>query len=133
MAKNLTKPGGNEEDHFNNHQPKIQCLSCPRQMNECIAPLGTINRCFSDSQMMRLNKDYTHSIHSLEKAFDCTYEIREASCESCACLFREHLIASMENLHTELQELTSGWFSARDYRSSLELATRTLQACRDRR
>ena len=109
---------------------KIEIVRCPRQKSECVAQLQLINQCFDISQQLRLNKDYLHSIEVLEKAFECTWEMRENSCQGCATLFRQLIIATLETIRNELHQMTSGWFGAHDYQSCLDQATQSLQACR---
>lgn len=132
MASKLSRSLQNEEVPFGDYQPKIEIVRCPQQKGECVAQLPLINQYFQESQQLRLNKDYRHSVQVLAKAFECTFEMRESCCDSCAVMFRQLIIATLEAIQRELHELTSGWFGARDYEMALNEATHVLQACRIR-
>lgn len=108
------------------HQPKFEILSCPSNKKDCIPQLPAINQYFNDSQVHLLNKDYQNSIEALRLAYDITFEIKETACFNCADIFRVSIISSLENIQSELQKMTSGWFKANRYRSSLELVTQVL-------
>lgn len=132
MASKLARSSENEEVHFSDYQPKIEIVRCPEQKSECVAQLPQINRWFNESQQLRLNKDYRQCIKALEQAFECTFGMQEKGCETCAGMFRQLILTTLEELLNELRQLTSGWLGARDYRAALDEATHVLQACRIR-
>lgn len=108
-------------------QPKFEILICPNNKKECIPQLPVINQYFNESQLYFLDKDYKHSIENLRQAYAITFEIKDPACLKCADVFRANIISSLENIHSELQRLTSGWFKARRYQSSLELVIQVLK------
>lgn len=108
-------------------QPKFEVLSCPNNKKDCIPHLTVINQYFNESQMFCFNKDYHSSIEVLRYAYQTTLEMKDPGCLKCADIFRANIISSLENISAELQKMTSGWFKAHRYRSSLELITQVLE------
>ena len=62
------------------------------------------------------------SIRSLQNAFDKTYELEVSKCKKCAQLFRSTIINSLENMHVEIEKMSSEKFRGKRYRSSYVLA-----------
>jgi len=106
---------------------KIVLLSCPVEGNECKEHRMIINRDFYDSQIFFLNKDYSRSILALKNAFQKTSELQKTSCHSCAEMFRNTITQSLENIHSDLNYMTTGMFSNHRFHSSLKLAGSVLK------
>lgn len=123
----------NEDIHLSDYQSKIEIIRCPQQKKECVPQLPLINRCFSESQQLRMNKDYRHSIQVLEQAFELTFDMCEGGCETCSSMFRSVIISTLETIQSDLQGLTTGRFSVCDYKTVLEYVTQVLQAFRNRK
>jgi len=121
-----------EEAHYSDLQPKIEIVNCPNDKSECVAQLPVINQHFHESHDSFLNKDYKSSIAILKRAYDTTYEIQESSCKNCTGLFRSTIISSLENIHLDLQKMTTGWFKSKRFRSSYELSALVLEELRQR-
>lgn len=119
--------GADEGMYFHNDEDKIELVHCPEEYKECVKQLPDINRYFHESHQGRLDKDYLKAIEALKHAFDITYTIGEESCISCAEFFRSTIIDSMNMLHAELKELSSGWFHNKHYIPAFEKASRQLQ------
>lgn len=109
------------------YQPKFEVLICPNNKKDCVPQLPLINQYFNDSQVFCINKDYHSTIENLRHAYEITFEIKDPACLKCADIFRSTIISSLENIHSDLQKMTSGWFKANRYRSSLELVTQVLK------
>lgn len=69
-------------------------------------------------QEYRHRKDYKESIAALKDAFDKTIELQENPCLKCAALFRATITESLENVHDELQSMSTGIFKLKRYESS---------------
>lgn len=122
-----------EKGLLQEYQPKIEMLRCPNNKNDCIPQLPVINQYFKESQLFLFDKDYKHSIDTLRQAYTTTLEITDSSCDKCADLFRLNIISSLENIHSELHKITSGWFKAKRYRSDLEQVTKVLKEYKTRK
>jgi hypothetical protein len=105
-------------------------VNCPPDQEICIEQLALINQCFLESRQSHLKKDYQGAIEALRLAFNATFEIREPSCLAYREKFRSTIISSLENIHSDLKEMTTGWFKAKRFQSSFELADRVLEDCR---
>ena len=119
----LTKEEGK---YVGDSQSKIQMVSCPLDNKLCVENLSAINKYYRESNDYHLKKDYPRSIEALKLAFNLTYEINNSSCLKCAELFRSTIISSLENIHLDLERMTTGLFKSKRFQSSLELATLVL-------
>jgi hypothetical protein len=104
-------------------QNKFELLTCNVQGGSCKEHLVVINECYLEANKYHLEKDYLNTIESLKNAFFRTNELNENSCVKCANLFRSTITESIENIHGELQNLTTGMFRKKRYQSSF-LASR---------
>lgn len=117
-----------EEGHyFNDSEGFIEMESCPIEATFCIEPLVLINMKMRISRTRWLNKDYEQAIEELKIAYQKTTEINQNSCLQCARLFRSTITKSMETLHEDLEKMTSGFFKAKRFNSSLKLAASVLK------
>lgn len=117
-----------ESKYFNDKQDKIElvgnCLLGDKYL--CKKQLSVINKKFLASSRYFRDKDYTRSIEELKSAFYITTEIQETSCTKCIELFRSTITESLENIHADLQKMSTGFFVRKHYQSSYELATSVL-------
>lgn len=116
-----------EVGYFHSEEDKIELVHCPNDIKECVKQLPAINRYFQESHLARIDKDYLKAIEALQHAFDITYHIEEGSCTACCGLFRSTIIDSMTVIHSELKDMTSGWFSSKRYLPAFEKATQVLK------
>ena len=130
--KKLFLLGENEIKYSGNNQGKIELINCPHQKEGCEERLSVINQYFLVSHKYHYNKEYTRSIEALKLAFDLTFEIQESSCLNCAEQFRTTIISSLENIHSDLQKMSIGWFKATRFQSSLEQVTLVLEECKNK-
>ena len=126
----LTKEEGK---YVGDSQSKIQMVSCPLDNKLCVENLSAINKYYRESNDYHLKKDYPRSIEALKLAFNLTYEINNSSCLKCAELFRSTIISSLENIHLDLERMTTGLFKSKRFQSSLELATLVLDELKNKK
>lgn len=117
-----------EEDchYFNDSEGFIEMESCPIEATICIEPLALINEKMRISRTHLLDKNYLQAIEELKIAYHKTTELNQDSCLQCAKLFRSTITKSMEAIHEDLQKMTTGFFKAKRFNSSLELAASVL-------
>lgn len=106
---------------------KIVLVSCPFDGNDCKEHRMVINRDFYASQNYLVNKEYSRSILALKNAFHKTNELEKSTCVNCAKMFRTSITQSLENIHDDLQYMTSGFFGNRRFHPSLILAVNVLK------
>jgi len=119
-------------EQLNDGQGKIELVSCPHLGEGCKKHISEINESFLASNKYFRNSEYSRAIEELKSAFYTTNEINTNSCISCAELFRSTIQESLENIHEDLQKMTSGIFRRKQYQSSYELATEVLDEFRKR-
>lgn len=130
MRRSLFSLSEEESKYFADDQPKIEVVNCPQGKEICMEQLAVINQYFLESRQSHLKKDYQKSIHALKLAFNATFEIKESTCLPHTDLFRLTIICSLETIHSDLNGMTTGWFKAKRFQSSFELATLVLDDCR---
>ncbi|MGQ7871140.1 hypothetical protein [Sunxiuqinia sp. sy24] len=108
----------------------IQFVSCQFNGSRCVNQRETINQCLFNSHDSFTNKEYDDSIEALKIAYDQTGEISGAPCSRCAQLFRSRITDSMEQIHDELQRMTTGFFSWGSLSPSYELANTAINEFR---
>lgn len=113
--------------YFHSDEDKIELVHCPFDKKECVKQLPDINKYFHESHQGRIDKDYLKAIEALKHAFDITFDIQECSCANCAELFRSTIVSSMRIIHSELKDLTSGWFRNKRYVPAFEMAIKVLK------
>lgn len=99
----------------NEEQNKIELLGCPFGGNNCKNHLAVINKNYLDSSRYQKEKNYQQAIELLKNAYYKTDELQQANCAKCADLFRATITSSLENIHHELQKMTSGIFRNKRY------------------
>lgn len=102
----------------NKQQVKIELLTCRAGGHNCKEHLSVINKCYSEANNYHFERDYLNSIESLKSAFFKTTELNQESCVRCAGLFRLTITQSLENINNELQNLTTGLFGKKRYKTS---------------
>lgn len=120
-----------ESKYFNDKAGFIEIESCPVGGIICTEQLAFINKKMRISRSHWLNKNFILAIDELKIAYNKTAEINEPSCMQCAALFRTTITTSLEAIHEDLQEMTTGFFRAKRFQSSYELATITLKEFKD--
>jgi hypothetical protein len=113
-------------DYLNDKQNKIEFVKCPKKEMKCKEQLTVINKIYIDTEFYRREKDYKSSIETLKNAFYITTELTEKPCTKCAEVFRATVIDSLENIHSELKNITTGIFGNKKYQSSLTLSQNAL-------
>lgn len=116
-----------ETECVNNKQDKIELVSCPRKKMICREHLSAVNKCFVQSEQYFIDKEFQRSIEILKSAFYKTTELDEPVCSNCAKLFRSTINDTMENMHYELEKMTSGFFGNKRYKSTCQQAAIVLE------
>lgn len=117
----------NENKYFKENEGYIELVRCPVEKNGCLDHLKMINKRMHFWRSHSLNKNFPLAIEEIKIAFYKIDEIDQPGCEKCADLFRSSILKSLESTHEDLQQMTSGFFRAKRYLSSLELATAVIQ------
>ena len=112
--------------HVDDRQAKIEMVNCPLDKVLCVEHLSVINKYYGESNEYHLKKDYQRSIEALKLAFNSTYKINNSSCLKCAELFRSTIISSLENIHLDLERMSTGMFKSKRFQSSFILAALVL-------
>jgi hypothetical protein len=107
-----------DADYNNGQQNKFEVLTCNVSSGSCKEHLVVINKCYLEANKYHLEKDYLSTIDSLKNAFFRTNQLNENSCAKCANLFRSTITESIENIHGELRNLTTGLFRKKRYQRS---------------
>lgn len=110
-----------------NKQDKIELVSCPNKDMICKEHLSVVNKCYILSEQYLKDKNFQLSIEELKSAFYKTTELNELPCSKCAALFRTTITDSLEEIHTELEKMTSGIFGSKRYQSSLLMSESVLK------
>lgn len=126
MENSHTSISGNKSKYIDESNPKIDLVKCHLNNSHCKKYLSEINQDFLDSENYRSNKEYNRAMEHLKSAFKNTFEKKENYCFRCADLFHSTLVQSLESIHEELQKLTTGFFRAKRYQPSLEMAENLL-------
>ncbi|MGM0620663.1 MAG: hypothetical protein ACQETJ_06440 [Bacteroidota bacterium] len=109
---------GSDKGDKNSWPCKIELLNCRFGGEKCKEHLEVVNENYLKFQEYRQRKDYKESIAALKDAFDKTIELQEDPCLKCAALFRTTITESLENVHDELQSMSTGIFKLKRYESS---------------
>lgn len=129
MSRKLFSLAVEESKYFGDHQPKIEVINFPEDQEEGGKQLSVINQYFLESGRFHLDMDYQRAIEALKQAFDVSLEINESGVKYAEKV-RSTIILSLENIHSDLRQMTSGWLKAKRFQSSFELATVVLNECR---
>lgn len=111
----------------NNKLEPIKLESCPRNGVRCEDQRAKINECLLNSYDFFADRKYDKSIDELKIAYDKTNDLQEMPCVHCAGLFRMRIVQSMEQIHGELQRMTTGFFKQKQYKPTLEYANTIIQ------
>lgn len=123
-SKRLFPPRNKEHTQ---EKQKIEVIDCPNGGNNCKDQLAEINQNYSDSTIYKKEKEYLKAIHLLRDAWQKTHELKQSSCLKCAELFRETISGSMENIHNDLHNMTTGIFRNKRYQEVYLEASKTLK------
>lgn len=116
-----------DSECFNDSQDKIQLVSCPRKEMICKVHLAMVNKCYVESEQYRRDKDYDRTIDTLKSAFYKTTELIDQPCSKCALLFRSTITESLENIHGELEKMSTGLFGKKRFHSYSIMAANVLK------
>ena len=125
--KNIFSFSASDAEYLNEKQDKIELLSCPRNGRICHEHLAVVNKCYVESDHYRKEKDYERSIDTLKNAFFKTTELVESPCSKCATLFRSTITESLENIHSELESMSTGIFGKKRYQTGYQHAVKVLR------
>jgi|JFJP01.2.fsa_nt_gi hypothetical protein len=129
--KRLFSISVDEDKYLNDNQEYINLESCNFNGLVCKRNRELINNKMHASQNFWRNKNYQLSIDELKEAYRNTTELSQPSCQQCAILFRSVITQSMENIHKDLQKMSTGFFNGNSYKSNYELATNVLKEFKD--
>ncbi len=121
------KPLNRKNIKSNGFTDKIEIVKCPRGNKECNSQVSILNKMFYESNNYQHNKEYQLSVRTLKNAFKKTYELQDTSCKKCARFFRSTIIDSLENIHSELQHMSGGFYRKNHYKGSYLLVQNTLK------
>ncbi len=107
----------------NGESEPIQFVSCQFNGSKCINQRRKINQCLFKSHGSFVDKEYDDSIEKLRAAYTETLDIMGSPCASCAQLFRSRITQSMEQIHGELERMTTGFFRWDCHKPSYEVAS----------
>ncbi len=107
-----------EDDQFNVKQKKIELVSCPLREMMCKFHLSAVNKSYLESEQYRKQKDFHRSIEMVKTAFNKTLELMEHPCTRCIKHYHSNIIDSLEKIHGELEEISTGIFGNKRYQSS---------------
>jgi hypothetical protein len=113
--------------YFNDKEEFIELVSCPIEGTICQNHRAQINKSMIESRRYLLDKDYPQSIKELKIAFNNTADLDQSSCLQCAKLFRSTITKSMEVIHKDLHQMSTGIFGVKRYKPSFELASNVLK------
>ena len=116
--KRLFSFSATETEYISNIKEKIELVNCPIKEMMCKFHLSAINRSYLQSEQYHKEKDYNRSIDTLKSAFDKTNELMDLPCTRCARLYRSNIVESLENIHDELERMSTGIFGNKRYQSS---------------
>ena len=111
-----------ESDYFDDNQDKFELVACPIDGKPCMTHIKEINASMKESVIHFRNKDYPRSIEVLKGAYYITDKIHDQSCKNCNELFRLTIYQTLESIRTDLQKMTTGFFSNKRFKSSYKLA-----------
>ena len=118
MYRELFSSSSNNDEYYKGQQNKFEVLTCSVRSEGCKDHLVVINECYLAANKYHLEKDYLNTLESLRNAFCRTSQLKEKSCVNCANLFRSTIAQSVESIHGELQNLTTGLFRKKRYEKS---------------
>lgn len=122
-----------DSKYFNDNEDKIELVACSQLGKDCTEHRLIINENFLASHKFRLNKDYSSSIEALKSAFYKATELQESSCSKCAELFCSTITESLEDIHQDLQKMSSGLILKKRYEPSFKLASLALEEFRKKK
>jgi len=113
-----------ENDGVGKEQEPIKLLFCPlkEKGSICMEHRAVINQSMLASRRHVFNKEYQVSIEELKTAFNKTTELQADTCQTCANFFRSTITESMVQIHDDLRKMTTGFFKAKRYLPTFELA-----------
>lgn len=101
----------------------IQFVSCQFNGSKCVNQRNKINQCLFKSHDSFVDREYDDSMEELKTAYTETLDILGSPCASCAQLFRHRITQSMEQIHGELEQMTTGFFRWDCHKPSYEVAS----------
>ena len=107
-----------DTEYFNDKVDKIELVNGKLENRRCVEHLSIFNNSYHESDKFQCNKDFQNSIETLKNAFNKTLEFKAPSCIKCAELLRSTIINSLENIHWELEKMSSGIFRTKRYEYS---------------
>lgn len=116
-----------EGKYFKDKEGFIEVESCPIGLMFCTEHLDLINKKMRFSRSHWLNKNYLQAIEELKLAYNKTTEINQTSCAQCVSFFRSTITKSMEAIHEDLHDMTTGFFRSKRFQSDYELADQVLK------
>ncbi len=106
-----------DTEYFNDKVDKIEYVRGSLDLR-CTEHLFKVNNSYHESEKFQRNKDFHNSIETLKKAYYKTLEIKEPSNIKFAEFLRSTILNSLENIHRELEKMSSGIFRTKRYESS---------------
>lgn len=94
---------------------KIELLGCPFGGNNCKNQLAVINNNYRESAKYQQEKSYQKAIELLKSAYYKTHELQQSNCVKCVALFRTTITNSLEDMHKELERMSTGIFRNKRY------------------
>lgn len=108
--RKLFSLSGTDSEQIKVKQEKIELVCCPLREMMCNVHLSIVNKNFTEAEQYRKEKNFNGSIDALQSAFYKTTELMEHPCTKCVHHYRTNIIDFLENIHDELESITSGIF-----------------------
>ncbi len=105
-----------DANHPNTEETKIELLGCPFGGSNCKKQLAEINKNYLESARHQQEKNYQRAIELLKDAYYKTHELQKSTCVKCAALFRTTITQTLEDMHKELERMSTGLFRNKRYR-----------------
>jgi hypothetical protein len=113
--RKLFSLSGTDSEQIIVKQEKIELVSCPLREMMCNVHLSSVNKSYTEAEQHRKEKNFNSSIDTLKSAFYKTVELMDHPCIKCAHHYHTNIIDSLENIHDELEKITSGIFGDKRY------------------
>ena len=125
------KKSGKQNSYSCDEQEKFELVSCPLNGKYCSQIRSEMNRNYAESMDFLNNKEFNKSINALQNAYNKTMELPHSPCSVCADFYRATLTKSMEIIHDDLKNMSTGLFKTSRYLSSYEESQRVLTEFKD--
>ena len=111
-----------DNDYFKDGEETIKLEHCADGGIACKLQMMLMNEDLMIARKLIENKEFTRAAQHIKQAFDSTWALKDNRCQGCAALFRNSVFAVLDNLISDLEDMTRGFFGSKKYRRDLERA-----------